>query len=149
MITIKKQYLELHAILEANKNRKVSTILPELEALMAAKVRPSTSYKVDGEVVAIFCYYHKQYELLADVPYGKKASSTSGYNTMCKCGCKEWTAQQKKLKQIADDVMNEVMAGTIEVQDIKDIKDERMLEAKKVNQETMPVGYAELGDIPG
>jgi len=147
MTTIKKQYQDIHALLLANKGKKVSTIMDELEVLMSAKSKTSIIHWEDEKVVAIYCYYHKQWELVSEVEYGKKASTKSGLNTMCKIGVSAWTKQQKSVKQVADDIMDEVIAGTIEIKDVKRVKDERLAKARAIDTSNTPNGYAELEDL--
>ena len=50
MENIKKQFVEVYELLEANSNKKVSTILPELVELMSRKTNGGTNghtYKKD------------------------------------------------------------------------------------------------------
>ena len=100
-MTIKKQFEALHALLEANKNKKVSTLMPQLMELMETKQLQKT-FKTDefGVVTHVFCYYHKEWEEVGLIPYGNKKSSASGLNSMCKEGVKQWTKQQKVLKEL-------------------------------------------------
>lgn len=99
MTNIKTQYQELYTLLETSKNKKVSTVLPELIKLMESKVASKTFITdAEGNVVAVYCYYHKQWELVEHVPYGAKKHSKSGLNTMCKAGVNQWTKQQKEFK---------------------------------------------------
>lgn len=115
---IKKDYVELVELLQANQNKKVSTIMDDIIALTTRKsgggANGSTVYRVNGEVVAIYCYYHKKYELISHVDYGKKANTASGLNTMCKEGVSNWTKQQRTAKKAESDLLNQLAEGKIE-----------------------------------
>ena len=109
-MTIKKQYVDLITFLEENKKETVESILKEAIQMCLSKVNTKTHVKdTDGEVFAIFCYYHKQWELVSNVEYGKKANSTTGLNTMCKQGVRGWTRQQKLFSNLESDIMKQMM----------------------------------------
>jgi len=141
-INTKKVYVELVEFLEANKNKKVSTILEQVKEMTKQKVSAKTSLTNEtGEVVAIYCYYHKQWEILADVPYGKKASSTTGFNTMCKVGVSNWTKQNNAIKKVGETVLSKLESGEIGAADIADTKAKLIAEAKEINTDNMPEGF--------
>lgn len=118
-MSIKKQFVELIALLEANPNKKVSTLLPQLLELATSKGGGNTFHKDEaGNVVAIYCWYHKQWELVSDVPYGKKASSATGLNTMCKDGVSQWSKQQRTAKKANVDLLTKVGVGEVLPADI-------------------------------
>lgn len=141
-MTIKKSYLDLVTFLEENKAKKVSSILDEIYAMTKQSHKAKTFLLNDkGEVYAVFCYYHKQWELLDEVPYGVKASSTTGFNTMCKVGTSEWTKQNNAAKQVGSTVLTMLEQGDIQADEIAETK-ERLLEAaKQINTTNMPIGY--------
>ena len=86
-MTIKKAYIELFELLEANQDVSVAEIMPQVLELVQAKSNSKTYHKDDeGNVVAIYCYYHKCWERVDEVEYGAKSSTTHGFNTMCKEG---------------------------------------------------------------
>ena len=58
MNTIKKVYSEIYAILSANENRKVSSIMDQLLPLMESQQRDKNHY-TDEHGLWIYCYYHK------------------------------------------------------------------------------------------
>ena len=119
MSNIKKQFQEIYAILEANKSKKVSTIFDQLEELMKAKTQQKTFItNENNEVVAIYCYYHKKWELVSNVEYGQKASTASGLNTMCKEGVREWTKAKKDLAKGKEALMNAMLNGDLEQSDL-------------------------------
>ena len=119
MNTIKKQYEAIYAILEANRNKKVSTVMPQLLELMTAK-QAQKNFLVDaeGNVTHVYCYYHKQWEDVAVAEYGAKASSASGLNSMCKEGVSQWTKQQKAIKQLQSKALELVQANELDASDI-------------------------------
>lgn len=114
MSQVKKAYEEVIALLEANANKKVSTIMPELLALVTAKGGTKSFHKdAEGNVVAIYCYYHKQWELVTETEYGKKASTSTGLNTMCKEGVSSWSKQQRDAKKAKDILLAGIADETI------------------------------------
>ena len=128
-MNVKKQYEELIAYLEENKNRKVASILEDIYKICESKTKGRTFAKNDkGDIIAIYCYYHKQWEMLDTVEYGLKKSSSTGFNTMCKRGVRGWTQTQTQLKNLETELLSKVIAGEIETSDIKEIKEQRSKE---------------------
>ena len=135
-------------LLQGNLDKQVSEVLPEVLKLASTTKQAKTSLQDEqGKTVAIFCYYHKQWEILADVPYGNKASSTTGYNTMCKCGVRHWTRQNNARKNIANLVLDELTNGSITVGQMAGRKAELLAELSQINPADKPVGYANLEDL--
>ena len=124
MTTIKKVYQEIFELLNSNQSVKVSKLLPELIELMSAKTNQETSYKVDGKVVAVFCYYHKVWELVSEHEYGSKSSTNTGLNTMCKVGVSNWTKQQRLAKNAQELLLNGLADGSVTLDQIQTKKDE-------------------------
>ena len=123
-MAIKKAFQPIIAFLEENKNSKVSTILDGAIELASAKVgggRSSENVLRDdeGNVVAVFCYYHKRYEPVADVEFGKKATSSTGLNSMCKEGTSQWTKQQRVAKKAGEQLLDDVMSGELAASDLE------------------------------
>lgn len=147
-MTIKKAYVELVELLEANKGKKVSTILDDIIELCSSKTQGSTVIRdAEGNVIAIFCYYHKQWELLSSTPYGAKASSATGFNTMCKVGTSKWTKQQRLAKQANANILTDVAKGTIEPSDIVTLQADIEHNRKVIDQTDMPEGFASEDDL--
>ena len=120
-MSIKKQYNDIIALLEANKNKKVSTIMPQLLELASSKTNSKTFHKdEDGNTIAIYCYYHKVWELVTEVEYGKKKSTATGLNTMCKDGISHWSKQQRVAKQAKDELLTKVANGELNADDTND-----------------------------
>lgn len=147
-INTKKTFEEVVHFLEANRDKKVATIMDEIYELTARKANSKTFLVNEkGDVVAIYCYYHKQWELLSDVEYGKKASSATGFNTMCKVGVRHWTRQNNAVKQVGEKVLDLLDKGEIDASEIADTKERLIAEAKVINQEDMPAGYETLEEV--
>ena len=132
-MNIKKQFQAIHSFLEDNKAKKVSTILSELTSMMEAKVASKTFILDDeGNVESIYCYYHKEWELVANTPYGVKASTASGLNTMCKQGVSHWTKQQRVLKVGKSQLLDDVADGSILAEEIPSLIELLEEEAKRI-----------------
>lgn len=131
-MTIKKQYEDIVTFLQENPNKKVSSILEQVKAMCESKTKGRTFAKDEnGEVVAIFCYYHKQWEMLADVEYGSKKSSSTGLNTMCKKGVRGWTRTQKLMRDLDISLLSKVVAGEIEASEVSTFKTNKIAETKE------------------
>lgn len=130
-MTIKKQFEELVALLEANKGKKVSTILPEILEMTKAK-QQAKNFEVDeeGNVTRVFCYYHKVWEDVSEREYGAKKSSASGLNSMCKVGYNQWSKQQRDFKKAKDSLLQQVADGEIEASELNVMLEN--LEAERV-----------------
>lgn len=136
-MTIKKDFVELHAILAENSNKKVSTILPQLVELMSRKNNASGQANTfikddDGNTIAIYCYYHKKWELLSQCDYGSKQGTATGFNTMCKEGVSKWTKQQRVKKQAEANLLTQVASKELDVEDIPTKQLEIAEEAKLI-----------------
>lgn len=120
MATIKKAYAAIAELLQANVDAVVGDILPEALALMTAKTGGGGSHATtfhrdaEGNVVAIRCYYHGLWMDPRVVEFGGKATSATGFNSMCKDGVSKWTKQQRDLKKGRDELLEKVAAGEIE-----------------------------------
>lgn len=129
MSNVKKVFVEIANLLEENKNKKVNTILPQLLELMTAKnsggsdIGSSYLKDDDGVVFAVFCYYHKKWELIESCEYGSKKGTSSGLNTMCKEGVSKWTKQQRVAKKAKSELLDSVADGDIDVSDIGGVQE--------------------------
>lgn len=130
MATIKKAYLAIASLLAANPDALCSEIYPQFEALASAKTSGGgggvTSFHKDdeGNVLVARCAYHDKYFHTADVKFGKKASSASGLNTMCKDGTSKWTKQLATFKKAKEQLLDDVGSGEIEASDIVSLTEE-------------------------
>lgn len=150
---IKKVFSEVNALLEANKDQLVSSLMPQLLALMSAKVGGSevgsTHLKDDqGNVIAIYCYYHKCWELLADHTYGLKAGTTTGYNSMCKLGVNQWTTQQRLAKKAKEALLTKLQNGELAIEDLA--HEQELIERQRTNivmAENYPRSFGSLEEL--
>ena len=82
MSSIKKAFVELHTFLEANKDKKVNTIMEEVTAMSSAKGAggaASASVKdADGNVVGILDYYFKTWLPVAELALAPKGTTATG-----------------------------------------------------------------------
>ena len=119
MTTIKKDYQAIVAFLEENKTKKVSTILEELKGMCTKKTNDKTFIlDSEGNVVSVFCYYHKCWEDVSIYAYGPKKSTASGLNTMCKEGVSKWTKQQRVAKQEGAALLTKLGSGEMVVSEL-------------------------------
>ena len=153
MTTIKKDFVAIVELLEANQNKKVSSILPQLLELCTKKNNGGsdigkTFIKNDNdEVVAVYCYYHKKWEVVAEVPYGKKAGTSTGLNTMCKEGVSNWTKAQRKAKQAESDLLTKLASGDLEVTQLADAKADIEAMKAKVVARSDEHGFATADEV--
>lgn len=136
-MTIKKQFEEIYAFLEANKNKKVATIFDDVIALMSSKSGGSdigkTFIKNDaGEVIGVYCYYHKKWEAIRVAEYGVKTNTATGLNTMCKEGVSSWSKQQRIYKKANEELLKQVASGELSPEDLQAKMDELEVERKSI-----------------
>ncbi len=146
MSNIKKAFIEIIELLEANENKKVKSVLEEVKRLASKSTSSNESVVIRNEakeVVAIKCYYFKRFmPIIGDsaVEFGNKASSATGLNSMCKAGNKLWTKQQRVAKQAKDQLLPDLFAEKITTVDIERLQEEIEV-ARKVIEET-DLGFA-------
>jgi len=154
MATIKKAYLAIVTVLttavEADENATIASVLDEVTALAAAKTGSgggkATAFHRDenGEVVAIKCYYHKLWMDPRVVEFGKKATSPTGMNNMCKEGVSNWTKQQRDVKTQEAELLGRVTSGDLAVEDIPAEQERIAEEAKLVSPREDGYGFETL-----
>jgi len=144
-MSTKKQFVEIMNFLKTNENKKVSTILDELvEMTETKKSNSNVLYDEDKNVVAIFCYYHKQWELVSEVEYGTKKNTASGLNTMCKIGTNAWTKQQSVAKKAKSELIDQVASGDVDPSDLNKLLEDIETERLTINTTNMPNGTKEM-----
>ena len=155
-MAIKKAYVGIIDFLEENKDSKVKTILPGVIELASAKsggggrssenvIREEANADgTPGAVVAIFCYYHKMWEPVADVEYGKKATSSTGLNSMCKKGTSLWTKQQRAAKVANEALLGDVGKGDVAVEDIAAVRADIDEAKNAIEPREDKIGFATL-----
>lgn len=111
-MAIKKDFQVLVDFLETNQNKKVATILEQIREMCSQQNTVTFKKDAEGNVIEVFCYYHKRWELVSAHEYGKKASNkATGLNTMCKVGLNQWTKQQSAAKKAREQVLARLAAG--------------------------------------
>jgi len=110
--------------------------------LMAESKKQSSTFIADeqGNVIAIYCYYHKQWELLKDVPYGSKANNPTGLNNMCKVGTSKWTKTQRDATLANASILTDVASGELEPSKILEKQAEIETSRLAMNTTDMPKG---------
>ena len=114
MASIKKDYQELVTFLETNKNKKVETILEMVREMCSSKNETTFRKDDEGNVTHVFCYYHKVWEDVTTVEYGKKVSNkATGLNTMCKVGLNAWSKQQRTAQKEKNELLTKMAKGEV------------------------------------
>ncbi len=119
MTTIKKGFIGVYDILIDNKDKKVKDIMNLILPIMTSQQRDKNHFE-DEHGLWVFCYYHKEWELVSQVEYGSKVNTSTGLNSMCKVGTNQWTRQQREFKKAKADLLNEVADGNIQVEDLQE-----------------------------
>lgn len=145
MTSIKKAFLPIVELLQANEGAKVSKILPQIIELASAKTARSEGANFikneAGETVAIFDYYFKRWMPLVGekaVEFGAKAKTATGFNTMCKEGVSLWTKQQREAKNALNALLGKVASGEVAATDIA-------AEQEKIENTRKEIAPTELG----
>lgn len=134
-VQVKKVYAELFKFLTDNKNKKVSTILAEASVMMSKQtnaVAETTRYDDKGVLTHVYCYYHKEWECIAECEYGSKKNTKSKLNTMCKLGVSNWTKQQRAKKKAEGELLTKLSVGEIEVKDLETLQAEILATSKTI-----------------
>lgn len=149
-MNIKKAYVDIVELLQSNEDARVGDILPQVVALAAAKTGAgggkATAFHRDenGEVVAIKCYYHKLWMDPRVVEFGKKATSPTGLNNMCKDGVSKWTKQQREVKAGEASLLARVSDGSLAVEDIASEQERIAEEARRIEPREDGYGFESL-----
>lgn len=155
MSSIKKVFTEVHAFLQENAGKKVSSIMSEVEALMSAKQRGNTPGALrtaikdaNGATVGILDYFYKRWMPMvgpAAVEFGAKTGSSTGFNSMCKQGVNEWTKRQREAKEANTALLSKVVSGEVAPADIPAAQ-QLIEDTRKAVPET-ELGFATYEDI--
>lgn len=154
MANIKKAYTEIVTLLQNNEDAFVRDILPQVVELASAKSgggggKASTFHRnEEGEVVGIKCYYFGLWMDPREVEFGKKTSSATGFNSMCKEGSSLWTKQQRAAKKAKEQLLTDLANGDIEQADLPNLMAE-IEEARDAVAEPSDavVGYDSLEEL--
>lgn len=152
-MAIKKVFAPVLAILESNLSASVADVIEQVRAVTSAKTGggggAATNFHraEDGTVVAIKCYAFKKWMDPRLVPFGAKANSPTGLNTMCKAGLAAWNAAQSAYSKGKDAVFAELLEGALTNEQAQEKLNE--LEAAKSVVPELPAdiqGFDELED---
>jgi hypothetical protein len=121
-LTIKKDLQDLHSELQSLVGKKLSQkVLDDITARFLATKnsngsgsRTTAYYDENRNLVAVFCYYHKCWELVDHIEYGNKAGTKTGLNTMCKEGVSAWTKANRQKTKAKDDLLSMFTNGQID-----------------------------------
>lgn len=151
-MAIKKQFEEIYALLEANKNKQIKTVMADLLVLMQSKSSGSdlnrTFIKDDeGNVTHVYCYYHKKWESVKVAEYGVKANTATGLNTMCKEGVSSWTKQQRAFKKAQADLLQAVASQELSPEELPALMEQLEVERKTIEVRNDEHGFDTAEDI--
>lgn len=151
-MAIKKQFEEIYALLEANKNKQIKTVMADLLVLMQSKSSGSdlnrTFIKDDeGNVTYVYCYYHKKWESVKVAEYGVKANTATGLNTMCKEGVSSWTKQQRAFKKAQADLLQAVANQELSPEELPALMEQLEVERKTIEVRNDEHGFDTAEDI--
>lgn len=151
-MTVKKAYADLVEFLQANEDKKIKSVLPQVIEMVSAKSggggnRATTFHRNEaGEVVAINCFYFGLWMSPNVVEFGKKANSSTGFNTMCKEGVSKWTKQQRDAKKAKEELLAQVATGEIEPSKLPAALDAIEAARKEVGTPEDGYGFESLED---
>jgi len=153
MAGIKKAYTEIVELLQANDDAIVADVLPEVIALASAKTggggsRATTFHRnEEGVVVGVKCYYFGTWMSPEIEDFGKKASSATGLNSMCKEGVSHWTKQQAGYKKAQAALLGQVASGEVDAADLPTIMADLEAERDAVVEKSNGYGFETLEEL--
>lgn len=80
----------------------------------------TTAHYENGKLVAVFCYYHKRWELVDHIEYGNKSGTKTGLNTMCKEGVSAWTKANRAHNKLKDELLARLFKGELTSEEVQD-----------------------------
>lgn len=122
-MAIKKVFAPVMAILESNLSATVADVIEQVRAATSAKTGggggKATNFVRDeaGVVTAVKCYAFDKWMDPRLVPFGAKANTPTGLNTMCKAGVGVWTKAQADFKKGKDAVVAKLLANELTSED--------------------------------
>lgn len=155
MAKIKKVFIPiiaaLTAAIESNPKAKIADIMEQMNDLCSSKTvggaGGSTFHRdEEGNVVAVFCYYHKKWMDPRVVEFGAKATSPTGLNNMCKEGVSKWTKQNSEAKKAESALLTKLANGELNVSEIPAEQARIHAEAKAIVPREDGYGFDELAD---
>ncbi len=121
MSNIKKQFVSIFNLIEANKDKFSKTLYSSLVDECTSRVLTQTHRTNDDGELEIFCWYHKEWENTTLIAYGSKKGTKHGLNTFCKEGVSNWTKQQRTFKKAKDELLTKLMDGDITQDDLVEL----------------------------
>lgn len=129
----------INSVVELLKNENVDeSIIEKVNALATTAMRSSTAdisaYDADGNLVAIYCSYHKMWEPVTavfttedengneieeEVDLFGKAKTSNGYTRICKEGSKTMNTKARELRKAKDDITSNWLKGEIDEDEAK------------------------------
>lgn len=150
-MAVKKQFQDLVNLLEANAEKKVKSIMDDVLALVETKSRggsANTTHRDEkGNLVAIFDYYFKQWMPISHIEFGAKASSNTGFNSMCKEGVSNWTRQQNAAKKAESKLLNDAINGDVAPDQMKEIKEQIEADRISIVAHSTGIGFDNIEDL--
>lgn len=151
-MAVKKAFQEIINLLTANQSVTVSEILDQAIELASSKGRGATGGTTvhrddNGNVVAIKCYYFKKWMPLSHVEFGAKASSASGYNSMCKEGVSKWTKQQSAFRKADQELLEKLMAGDITPEEAQELREANEAERDMIVPHSQGIGFDTIDEL--
>jgi len=144
-MAIKKAFQPLVELLQENQDKKVKNIIDDVLALCETKSRAGGATTVhrddEGNVVAIFDYYFKLWMPLSHIEFGAKASSGTGYNSMCKEGVSNWTRQRSAAKKAESALLDQAISGDVQPDELKELKAEIEAARDEVVAHSTGIGF--------
>jgi hypothetical protein len=117
---VRKTFVPMIDFLNANANKRVSTLLPTLLEMASSRTAQNDHVFYDaitGEVYAVLCYYHQKYEIVGtekgQADYGNKAGSVTGLNNQCKEGTNAYSKRNREYKAANTELMNQLLSGKL------------------------------------
>jgi hypothetical protein len=137
MKTIKKDFtavmsLFAQAIATLEENKVKKSVLESVRSLYNDAVdmtanknsngsgSKTTAYYREGKLVAVFCYYHKMWELVDHIEYGNKSGTKTGLNTMCKEGVSAWTKANRAHNKLKDELLQKLFKGELTSEEVQE-----------------------------
>jgi hypothetical protein len=118
-MAIKKVFAPIMAILESNLSASVADVIEQVRAATSAKTGGGGGKAVNfvrneaGIVTAVKCYAFDKWMDPRLVPFGAKANTPTGLNTMCKAGVSVWTQAQSNFKKGKDAIVGKLLANEL------------------------------------
>ena len=133
MTNIKKQFVSIFNVLEANKEKMSKTLYQSLVDECVSKTLAKTFRTNEDGNLEVFCWYHKEWEDTTLVEYGAKKGTKTGLNTFCKQGVSHWTRQQRDFKKAKESLIDQLMNGDIQQDELAELMSELEQESKVIH----------------